>query len=172
MQVEAQFDQTSVRLLVHALRAEANGKDLRRDLLRGLRAAAQPAAIAVKTAILSMPSAGAHSGDGDSRSLRAAIAAGIKVHVKLSGKAKHIGVTIAAHSRGMPREFRRAPKYLNRRRPWRHPVFGNRENWVSQVSRRPGWFDGTLKAYRPAVARAADEALDNVARRISAKTRG
>ena len=172
MHVEAEFDQTSVRLLVHALKAEANGKDLRRDVLRGMRAAAQPAAVAVKAAIMSMPSKGVHTGDGGSRSLRASIAAGIKVHVKLSGKAKHIGVTIAAHSRGMPRKFRRAPKYLNRKRPWRHPVFGNRDVWVSQVSRRPGWFDDTLKAYRPVVLRAVDEALDNVARRISAKTRG
>ena len=172
MHVDAHFDQTSVRLLVHALKSEANGKDLRRDLLRGLRAAAQPAAVAVKAAIMTMPSQGAHAGDEDSRSLRASIAAGIKVHVKLAGKAKHVGVAIAAHSKGMPRRFRRAPKYLNRRRPWRHPVFGNRENWVSQVSGKPGWFDDTLKAYRPEFVRAAGEALDNVAQRISRKTRG
>lgn len=161
-----EVDKASLRLLVHALRAEADGKELNRDLVRGLRAAAQPALVAVRGAVLSMPSKGLGAGP----SLRSRVAAGTKIHVHAKGR--KIGVSIAAHRRGMPRQFWKAPKYLNRDRPWRHPVFGNREVWVEQVSRRPGWFDDTLRTQRAPFLLAASHAMANIARRISAKTRG
>lgn len=160
-----EIDRTSLRLLVHALRSEADGKELRRDLRVGLKAAAEPALVAVRAAIITMPSKGL----GKAPSIRAVIASRTKVHVLLGRKA---GVSIRAHKSGMPRDFRNAPKRFNRAKPWRHPVFGDRDNWVSQVSRRPGWFDDTLVPFRPVFVRVADEALKNVARRISMKTRG
>lgn len=173
MLATVQIDQTSLHLLVHALRSEANGKALRRDLRVGLRAAAEPAAFATQVAVLTAPSK--HQGKAtknqeDVRSLREVVANAVKVHTSLGSKRP--SVDIRAHKAGMPRGFTRAPKYLNRMRPWRHPVFGNRENWVDQYPGHPGWFDDTIPLHRPAFIKAATEAMNNVARRISAKTRG
>lgn len=159
-----EVDQRDLKRLVVALRREADGKELRRDLVRGLRSAVAPAAAAARTSILSMPVRGA--ADREGVSLRAAVAAGVKVEIRTTGRA---GVFVVARSNGMPRKFRTAPKRLNAR-GWRHPVHGTKK-WVTQVG-KPGWFDDTLKHAKPGANRAAGEALDDVAKRIDQQTRG
>lgn len=160
-----EFDQPTLRLVVRALRDEADGKELRRDLARNLRAAAQPALVAVRASILTMPS----KGRGKPPSLRASIAAATRIHVRLGAKP---GVSIASHNRGIPRGFRNAARKLNSTKPWRHPFFGSWDPPVVQTSRKPGWFVQPLVAARGEFVDAAGEALDNVAQRISRKTRG
>lgn len=162
--MSVEIDPVSYRLLVSALRKEADGKELRRDLIRGLRVAAQPALTAVRAAVMSMPSSSSQT-----PGLRASVASHTRITVRLSRKRP--GVSIKASKRGLPRGFRNAPKNLNRGEGWRHPVFGDRENWVPQVG-RPGWFDDTLRTFKPSTVEAAKHAMDAVARRISARTRG
>ena len=161
-----EVDPESVYLLVRALRDEADGRQLRLDLARKFRGAARPALVAVRAAVRTMPSMGL----GHSPSLRAKVASAVKMTVRVSRKA---GVSIwVDETRPMPRGFDKAPAYLNSDKPWRHPVFGNRRNWVAQRSRRPGWFTDTLEQFYPAFVHQASEALEHVARRISMKTRG
>lgn len=47
----------------------------------------------------------------------------------------------------------------------RHPVFGNRERWVSQPV-PSGWFDDTMRKHGPDVRPALERAIDDMARRI------
>lgn len=47
----------------------------------------------------------------------------------------------------------------------RHPVFGNRENWVTQEV-RPGWFDDPIKAGAPAIRKDLEQAMQDVAAKV------
>lgn len=53
----------------------------------------------------------------------------------------------------------------------RHPVFGNRENWVTQEV-PPGWFDDTMKAGAPVVRPELQKAIDRVAEQVIRDARG
>jgi hypothetical protein len=163
-QDRVEVDRKSLALLVAALRREADGKAMARDLVKQLRVAAQPALEAVRAAILSMPS---HS--VVTPGLRQAVARKTRISVRTTGR--RAGVAIRALKTGMPREFKNAPKRLNAKQGWRHPVFGDRDRWVSQVG-KPGWFDDTLTAQRPAVVHAVSRVLEHAANRISRSTRG
>lgn len=161
---KVEVNQRDLKRLVVVLRKEADGKEMRRDLVRGLRAAVAPAAQAAKAAILSMPARGASNREG--ASLRASVASGVKVEIRTTGK---VGVFVVAKSTGMPRNFPNAPKKLNAKK-WRHPVHGTKK-WVTQVG-KPGWFDDTVKDAKPGANRAAAEAMDSAAKRIDQQTKG
>jgi hypothetical protein len=105
---------------------------------------------------------GSHS--TDEPSLRAAVAKQTKLSVRTAGK--HPGISIYVLKSGMPRGFKNAPKYLQVAKGWRHPVFGDKTRWVRQIG-KPGWFDETLRPFREPAKKAAGDALDAVARRIS-----
>lgn len=47
----------------------------------------------------------------------------------------------------------------------RHPVFGNRDVWVSQKV-RPGWFEEPMEGGAPEVRRHIEDALNDVAERV------
>lgn len=157
-----EVDERSLVRLVAALEAEADGELLRRDLVTRLEAAARPALLAAQGSILSMRSKG-HPGPV----LRQKVADQTRLHVRLGGR--HPGVEIRAHKSGMPRGFHNAPKRLNSR-GWRHQVFGT-DTWVTQVG-KPGWFDRSVRRHRARAVRAAKQAMDGIAERISTKARG
>ena len=159
-----EVDEKSLRLLVAALRAESDGKELGRSLARELKAVAEPALQAARGALMSMPS-GSHEAPG----LRSTVAARTTIRVRLSGK--HPGVSIRSSKSGMPRQFNNAPKRLNAAKGWRHTVFGDDSKWVTQLG-MPGWFDDTIPRFKPAAQRAAKKVMDDMARRIDLKTRG
>lgn len=152
-------------LLVAALRAESDGKALNRDLVRELRVVAEPAAAAARAAILSMGTSGLHHPEP---ALRTAVAEHTKVTVRTGGR--HPSVGVRASKTGMPRGFYNAPKRLNAAKGWRHQVFGQ-DTWVTQRG-RPGWFDDTIARFKPAAERGAKSAMDDMAERISVRTRG
>ncbi len=47
----------------------------------------------------------------------------------------------------------------------RHPVFGNRDRWVTQVV-QPGWFDKSLRRKAPDVRRNLDSAVNDFVKRL------
>lgn len=160
-----EVDEKSLRRLVAALRTEATGQALRRDLTRDFAIAAEPAREAVRAAILSMPSpAEITRGPG----LRSAVASKVVIKVKLGGRSP--GAAIIAKKSGMPRGFAMAPKRLNSRRGWRHQVFGTNE--IVHQEGLPGWFDDTLPRFRANFHRAAKKAMDAMADRVADRTRG
>lgn len=159
-----EVDEKSLTRLVTALDAESDGKALTRDLVRELESVAEPALRAAKASLLGMAS---HS--EQSPGLRNTVAEHTRTRVRLTGK--HPGVSIRSDKVGMPRGFNNAPKRLNSAKGWRHMVFGDANTWVTQRG-KPGWFDDTISKFKPAARRAAQKALDDVAKRIDQRTKG
>jgi len=150
--------------LVAALKAEANGKALRRELARDMRGALKPAVTEARSSIMGMSSAG-HS---VSPTLRSAISRRISANVRLTGRST--GARVRA--RKLPdtmRGFRNAPKLTNRRQ-WRHQIFGG-DDWVDQEG-KPNWFDDSMRSGRERYKKSVLGAMENMAQRISRRSKG
>lgn len=160
--VEYTVDQKAVHVLAAAMKAEADGKALRRDLLREIRDAARPLVPSLQSAVRALPDVSPATA---SPSLREAVASQITVGARLSGRSTGVKVTVG--TKKDPRGFRFAGRKLNSRRGWRHPVFGNREVWATQTGRE--WFEPTILTRREEVQRAVMDAVEAMARRIAAR---
>lgn len=162
--IPVRVDASDLEDLARALKYEQDGREMRRDLLRNLKAAIKPAEAEAKAGIMAMGSAGLTGG----RSLRAAIASQIKSEARLSGRTA--GVRVKARKRGMPRGFANAPKRTNSAKGWRHPTFRRDASgsalWVHQVG-RPGWFDTPMHAHSLQYREAVHQALESTARRLT-----
>lgn len=147
-----------------ALRAHADGKELGRNLTRELRAVAQPFVPRVRQAWLSAPSTqGPGRGQPD---LRLLLAKATRLEVRRSGRLA--GVRIRTDGRKMPSGMKALPGYAEgiRRRPWRHPVHGNRNVWVIQQP-FPRFYDAVEPMFDQAwlaTQRVLDQALEEIAR--------
>lgn len=145
--------------LVRALRAEEDGKQLRRELAKNMRAALRPGAAEAKSSIMAMSSAGLRTGPA----LRSSIARKIRPEVKLGGRWS--GARVKAFKTKNIRNFPNAPKRTNRAGGWRHPVFGNRDVWVTQTG-KIDWFDDAFKGREGEYRTAVEQAMEDMARRI------
>ena len=166
MSVSVQAD--ALAALGRAMKAEADGKALRKDLTKELKGIISPIVSEARGAATGMPSAGL---EHDGEPLRSAIARRIVGEVRYSGRAT--GVRIKAKRKGMPRGFEHAPKRTNARGGWRRPVYGNKEVWVTQVG-VPDWFDDVMRDQRPDAKAKCLAAMEDTARRIKLRvqTRG
>lgn len=165
MAPELSVDQRDLQIVGKALKDEADGKALRRDLMREMKAAVAPLQSETRAAVLAIPSQG---GPRDGAPLRQAIAASIRTETRFSGRSTGVGVR--ARGRGMPRGFRLGARALNRTRPWRHKVFG-RDVWVFQTPSRPQWFDNPARRRQPEMKTAVRRSLDEMAQRIASRVR-
>jgi hypothetical protein len=147
--------------LVRAIRAEQNGKVLRRELASEMRDALKPAAQAAKSSIMGMSSSGRGSA---SPPLRTAIARRIAPQIRLSGRST--GAKVRARKINT-RDFYNAPKRLNRA-SWRRPVFGSDE-WIDQVG-KPNWFDDAMKDHATQAKEGVVNAMEAMAKRLAQRT--
>lgn len=159
--VELTVDQKGVQAVAKALAAEADGKKLRRQMSRNMRAALDPAVADARAGIQGMPST-----TGGSPGLRQEIAKRIKAEARLTGR--QTGARVKARQTPNLRGFRHAPKRTQSRKGWRRPVFGNRNAWVRQEGRR-GWFDDAMTKRRREYRAAVKKAVDDMAKRIASK---
>ncbi|MFE1749006.1 hypothetical protein ACFW88_00370 [Streptomyces anandii] len=150
--------------LVRAIRAEEDGKQLRKELARDMREALKPGAAEAKSQIMSMSSAGLPT----SPALRSSIARKIRPEVKLGGRWS--GARVKAFKTKNVRGFPNAPKRTNRAGGWRHPVFGSREVWVQQRG-KVDWFDRSFQGHEAQYKAAVEAAMENMARRIAERAR-
>ncbi|KAB8162920.1 hypothetical protein FH609_004115 [Streptomyces sp. 3MP-14] len=150
--------------LVRRIRAEEDGKELRRELAANLRNELKPAAALAKSGIMAMSSAG----PGTSPALRSSIAKKIRPEVKLGGRWS--GARVKAFKTPGARGFRNAPKRTNRAKGWRHPLFGNRDVWIQQRGREQ-WFDRALEGRQAQYRRAVLDAMEQMAARIAGRGR-
>lgn len=151
-------DAGDLKAVAKALKQHEDGKEIRKNLGRELRAVARPLVPKVRQAWLSAPSTqGPGRGAPDLRQL---LAKATGVQVRFTGR--EAGVRIRTDGRKMPSGMRALPGYVEgiRRRPWRHPVFGNRDVWVQQ----PAW-PRFFEAVRPDEA-AAREACEQAVARV------
>lgn len=176
-----------LRIVAAKLRAAGNG-ELRRELGRNMRAAAEPVVSAMRQAVMSTSSAGVRGGGGQQRrefgvgrakratervkrraaagrGLRATVARTVKVKTETGGRSAR--VQIRSDTKLMPGSQRTLPRAMNRGK-WRHPVMGNRDMWVGQVAVPPGWFDQPVRRYGGRIRDTAVDVVNDINRRIAA----
>ncbi len=149
-----------IRALSNALRAEEDGKQLRKELAANMRAALMPYAEQARSGIMAMSSTGRSASPG----LRAGIAKKIRPEVKLGGRWS--GARVKAKKTPGLRGFANAPKRTNRRGGgWRTLTYGH-EPWRTQDGKQ-NWFDHALEGVGPQAREAVHEAMEAMARRIA-----
>lgn len=153
----------NLRAISNALKAEEDGKELRKELTRNMREALKPGAVQAKSNIMSMASATPHGGPA----LKSSIARRIRPEVRISGKFP--GAKIKAFKTPNLRGFANAAKRTNRASGWRHPVYGNREVWIQQTG-KVKWFDHAFEGRRNQYEHAVKSALADMVNRISSRS--
>jgi hypothetical protein len=161
-------DAGDLKAINKALKKAADGKEIRKQLGKQLRGQIRPMVASVKAAWLSAPSRGhassarARRGQPDLRKLLARATAG---QVRFTGK--EAGVRVRTDGRKMPSGSRALPTYAEgTKRPWRHPVFGDREVWVTQ-QKFPRFYEAVQPneaQARRQVIEAVDQVFDQIAR--------
>lgn len=164
MPVELSVEQEGLQALGRALKAEADGKKLRRDLSKNLREALEPIKEEARSNLMGVASAGLTRG----APLRTTVLDQMKAEARLSGKST--GARLRVRRRGMPRGFASAGKALNNPAGWRHPVF-NTGTWVQQIAIPPEWFDRATRAGHDQAQDKAMRAMEDMAKRIAKNAR-
>lgn len=153
----------NLRQISTALKAEEDGKQLRKELTKNMRDALRPGAADAKAGIMSMASATPHGGPA----LKSSIARKIRPEVRITGKFP--GAKIKAMKTPNIRGFANAAKRTNRASGWRHPVYGNREIWVQQNGKTK-WFDHAFEGQEGHYRRAVQFALADMVNRIASRS--
>ena len=130
--------------MLHAFNTQAEGGDLRRRLVRGFRDVLRPIAAEVKAA---------YSG----KHLRPLLRRATSVYTK---GGFFIGAGIRVDGRKMPSGMHKIPQYWEGEGTWRHPVFNNREVWVTQAP-HPSFYAIT-GSHDEAAGRKVGEILDEI----------
>lgn len=137
-----------------------DNKEIKREFTRELRAAAKPLVPAVRQSIRQIPSKRPYSGDG----LRGRMARAVKLEVRTVGR--DAGVRIRVDGRKMPTHEKALQSYMEGlKKPWRHPVYGNREVWVKQDPKP--YFYKVVRPLGIASRVQVNRAIDRVAKKIS-----
>lgn len=156
--------------------AGSGGKGLLREIRRALMDGAEPVAEEARRNVRALSSRG---GRGGARAARTAFLVGrrkkpISEHAKAelhastglrssAARATKSMVTVGRNSAKaeikvnasmMPANQRKLPMHMNTGQ-WRHPVMGNRENWVTQTVSPDRWFDRAMDRGGPKVRKEA-----------------
>ena len=151
-------DSGDMRRIARELR-RLDDQELKKRFRKELRKAAAPLVPKVRASIRSIPSKRAYSPDG----LRGTLAKATRLEVKTTGR--EAGVAIRVDGRKMPAHMKSLPSMAEGKKRWRHPVFGNREVWVTQTPHP--YFDNVVRAAGPACRLAVIKVLDGISRDIS-----
>jgi hypothetical protein len=147
--------------LVRAIRAEADGKELRKELAQGLRDALKPAIADARAGIMGMASAGMGTA---SPGLRTSIARRIRNEVKLGGRWS--GARVKARKTPNIRGFANAAK-RTQQDTWRTRIYKS-DVWREQRGQL-NWFDDAMHDKGHLYAEAIRDAMESMARRIASR---
>jgi hypothetical protein len=158
--------------LSRSLKAAGN-KELPKAMRKRLTAATKPIVQEIRAAALEIPSEGRHSSAHDSRSamskrgnsgsLRAALARGVQSKVTTSGRDTSVGIKLNASK--LPADQRELPKLVEGLKPWRHPLYGDKEHWYPQAAHP--FFFRTVRARETAVQREVAQVLTDITNAIT-----
>lgn len=162
--VGVEVRQDDLRDLIRAIRAEDDGRVLRKELAKSLRDTLRPRAQQAKSGALSIPS----GGTATSPQLRPAIARSIQPRVNMTMKGA--GASIRARRTPRIRDFPNAPKRTNSRKGWRTQSWGN-DQWRVQIG-KVDWFDNAMRGIAPEATADVKRILDEMARRIASRAGG
>jgi hypothetical protein len=167
------------RKLAKELR-KAGKTDLRKQLRKQIADAGRPVLDDVKAAVRDMPVTSRGGGGAQRRRFNVARAsterakasaarrgAGLRSTIasatKLQITAK--GVRFVVQSSKLPADQRTLPRHLDSEKGWRHPVFGDRDVWVTQKGRP--YFGSTIKRKAPAFRKAIVDAMEKIRQQLS-----
>lgn len=163
-----------------ATRMRQKGRaDLRKRLRGKIADAGRPVVDEVKQAVLSLPITSHGGGAAQRRHYNVARAS--TARAKKSAERRHTGlrqtvasaialqqtakgIRIVVRSARLPEDQRTLPRHLDSEKGWRHPVFGNKSNWVHQQGRP--YFASTIKKRAPQFRQAVLDAMDEIAQEI------
>jgi hypothetical protein len=155
-------DTGDLKRLTRQLRDQADGKELVKELRTGLREVLNPIRDQVKGAYRSAPSGRGRAGRRGG-SLRGLLAKATRVEVRTTGKMA--GARLRVDGRKMPSRAKAIPAYWEGyKRPWRHPVYGNREAWVTQPAHPI--FDRIVESHEDDADRKVEQVLDGIRRKL------
>lgn len=157
---------SELRTLALQLRREADGKERVKELRTRLRASAKPLVPGIKANIRALPSKRQSRARGRP-SLRAEMARTVTLQVKTAGRGANISVFM--NPRKMPNKKKGLPGYwemLPRKTVLRHPVFGNRNNWVRQYMPPAGYFTRAIGPLESRSIQQIKHVIDDMSRRI------
>lgn len=161
-------DKGDLKAFARAIRKEANGPALRREMAKAMRTELRPVVAEVKAAYRAAPSHG-HASATRARqagpALRWLLARATRQEVRLVGK--QAGIRVRVDGRKMPSGQRSLPAMYEGTKRWRHPVFGNRGVWVQQ--RSPGRFAEITRRHDTRVREALDRIATGVVARIESR---
>lgn len=149
--------------------------ELRKALRRRLTALAKPIVEEVKQAELAIPSrkgsaGGTRKKKGATLGLRASLANATKADFATMGHGAAVHIRVSSSKfisvSGRPRTI---PYYMEgrRKRAWRHPVFGNKENWVTQKGHP--FLMGTVRKHKDDFEKSCIEAVNDILDQIDSK---
>lgn len=156
MSIDARVDGPDLGAFARRLK-QAGRTDLKRELTRAIRRAVKPVIADLKEQALAIPAVGQRS-----TGLRARIAAAIRTEIRTGANRSGVRVKVDRSKMGDQASL---PAAFDKDR-LRHPVFGNREEWVTQLTHSEGWFSRTSTRRAPAIRRAIEQAMADVARQI------
>lgn len=173
--------------LAKRLRAAGRG-DLRKELRKRIADAGRPAVEEVKAAVQAIPVT-SHGGGTARRAKYAALVAGRRAQRRggnvRSAAAKAFrrphglrrdvaaatrmmitarGVRIIVDVSKLPESQRTLPRHLDSAKGWRHPVFGNKNNWVGQKGRP--YFASTIQRRAPQIRQAVLDGIAEIGNQI------
>ncbi|MFG2054767.1 hypothetical protein ACGFI9_12120 [Micromonospora sp. NPDC048930] len=163
---------------------EADRTDLRRELMRGMRAAGQEILDDQRAEVRGLRVSGRRfygygvkrvTGDDGtvrqvqvryrpnkrSTGLRDRVARSLALELKSTGKAR---VRFIAKPEKLPAGQQNMPRNLDKPKGWRHPVFGDTEMWVTQVG--GSWFWPPIQKGIRTFRQRIDEAITAVVNKI------
>ena len=147
-----------LRTISRELKHVGNGREIKKRMTRELRAVAAPFVPAVRAAVLSAPV----KGEG-STGLRARLARATRLQVRTVGR--QAGVRILVDPKRMPDGEKALPEEFEGTKRWRHPVYGNRDVWITQDPKP--FFFRTVRPLGPASRVAVGRILDKISKDIT-----
>lgn len=143
----------------------AGGPQLRRNMGRRIRRAAEPLHRDLQQAIrtVQLPGPGRTKRGGPSpttRPLRATLAGGVRISVR---QGANPGARVWMDKSRLPPDLKNMPWVIDEGRV-RHPVFGNRRRWATQWARPTGWWSRTVQAGTPRMRAEVERILGDVRR--------
>lgn len=156
--IEVAINQSDLRDLVRDISKHGDAKAFRKELSSGMRAAVKPIVVKARAAVRSQP------GGRKSTGLRADIARAVQMKVDMRATSERIGIRVrldGSKLRSHPKGIVAAYEGV---RPWRHPLFGNRDKWVTQPSR--GFLTEVVEADRSRVMREIEQTMNTIARKL------
>lgn len=118
---------TDLRTVSRKLR-QVGDAEIKKQFRTELRAAAKPIVPAVRASIAAIPVKGTSGSTG----LRRRLSRAVTLAVRTTGRNAQVSILMSTGR--MPDGQKSLPAMMEGTKPWRHPVFGNSDNWVAQES--------------------------------------